>query len=143
MATIRQRENKWQVQVRRAGSRAVSRSFLLRKDACAWARQMEVQADKAGLPADPKRLKTVTLGELIKRYQAEITVGKRGARVEQAGRQPFVQRTVALPLARHPVRPAIIWTILARTLDVRVVESPHRWRPIKLSGDLGTEAKTV
>ena len=84
MATIRLRGLKWQVQVRRAGSRPISKSFHLRKDACAWARQIEAQADRVGLSADPRQLKSITLGDLIRRYQREITSHKRGARVENA-----------------------------------------------------------
>ena len=42
MATIRKRGAKWQVQIRRVGVRAM---FNVRKDAEAWARQMEVQAE--------------------------------------------------------------------------------------------------
>jgi hypothetical protein len=56
MATIRKRGAKWQVQIRRVGVRSVSRSFHVRKDAEAWARQMEVQADRCELPDDPKAL---------------------------------------------------------------------------------------
>lgn len=84
MATIRFRGSKWQVQIRRADSRPVSRSFRLRKDACAWARQIEAQADRAGIPADPKQLRSITLGDLISRYRSEITSQKRGAHVETA-----------------------------------------------------------
>jgi integrase len=84
MATIRQRGDKWQVQVRRIGAPPVSKSFVLRKDTDAWARLMEVKADRLDLPADPRALRKLNLGDLIKRYQAEITVKKRGARVEHA-----------------------------------------------------------
>ena len=63
MATIRKRGAKWQVQVRRAGCRPVSRSFLVLKHAEAWARQMEVQADRCELPSDPRALQQVTLGQ--------------------------------------------------------------------------------
>ncbi|KYH01610.1 hypothetical protein [Bradyrhizobium sp. DOA1] len=72
MATIRQRGKKWQVQVRRAGSGAVSKSFLRRKDADAWARQMEIQADRSELPADSGALKTLKLADLIIRYRQEV-----------------------------------------------------------------------
>ena len=54
MATIRQRGKKWQVQVRRAGSGAVSKSFLRRKDADARARKMEIRADRSDLPAEAR-----------------------------------------------------------------------------------------
>jgi integrase len=69
MATIRQRGKKWQVQVRRAGSGAVSKSFLRRKDADAWARQMEIRADRTDLPADIAVLKTLKLADLINGYR--------------------------------------------------------------------------
>jgi len=63
MATIRRRGVKWQVQFRRVGFRSVSRSFNVLKDAHAWARLMEVQADRRDLPGDPRALQQVTLGE--------------------------------------------------------------------------------
>jgi hypothetical protein len=56
MATIRKRGAKWQVQIRRVGVRPLSRSFNVRKDAEAWARFMEVQADRRDLPDDQKAL---------------------------------------------------------------------------------------
>jgi hypothetical protein len=66
MATIRKRGSKWQAQVRRSGHRGVSRSFILRNDAVAWAREMEeVRADRSELPLDTRVLKRITLAELI------------------------------------------------------------------------------
>src|SRR5262249_39078507 len=61
MATIRKRKHKWEVQIRRLGFRPISRSFRTSKDAQAWARYMEVQADRADLPADPKALQRTCL----------------------------------------------------------------------------------
>lgn len=37
------------------------------RDADAWARQTEVQADRRELPADPNQLRAITLGQLISR----------------------------------------------------------------------------
>ena len=45
MATLRKRGERWQVQVRRKGSPSLTRSFLLRSDAQAWAREQELEAD--------------------------------------------------------------------------------------------------
>lgn len=56
MASIRRRRDKWQVQIRRKGRGALSRSFHVLKDAEEWARHMEVQADRGDLPADPTAL---------------------------------------------------------------------------------------
>ncbi len=94
MATIRQRGGKWQVQVRRAGSGAVSKSFLRRKDADAWARQMEVRADRSDLPTDAGVLKKITLADLINRYLTEVTPKKRGAKIE---------RSVLAQMLRDPI----------------------------------------
>jgi hypothetical protein len=94
MATIRKRGAKWQVQVRRVGCRYASRSFYILKDAEAWARHIEVQADRCELPGDPKVLHRVTLGELVERYRDTISVNKRGYDVE---------RIVLTAFMRHPI----------------------------------------
>jgi hypothetical protein len=52
MATFRKRGDKWQVQVRLNGCPPISRSFLLKADAVAWARQTEVEADRRAIPVD-------------------------------------------------------------------------------------------
>jgi hypothetical protein len=76
MASIRKWRDKWQVQVRRKGCPHLSKSFINRKDAIAWARQMEVQADRRALPPDPKQLERITLAELVIRYRDSITPRK-------------------------------------------------------------------
>jgi len=59
MAAIRKRTHKWQVLIRR-NNLTTSRSFHHLKDAHAWARQMEVQADRGILLPDPKALDRLT-----------------------------------------------------------------------------------
>jgi integrase len=83
MATIRKRGDKYQVQVRRLGVGSVSKSFLVRKDAELWARQMEIRADRHELPTDRRILAQITLAELVRRYRDTVTVRKRGREVEQ------------------------------------------------------------
>lgn len=82
MATIRKHGNKWQVQVRRAGSPPVSRSFTLKADAELWARQTEIQADKRAIPVDPRVLDRTTVLELMQRYQDTVIPQKRCAKIE-------------------------------------------------------------
>jgi len=82
MATIRKHGNKWQVQVRRAGSPPVSRSFTLKADADVWARQMEIQADKRAIPADARMLDRTTVLDLMQRYQDTVIPQKRCAKIE-------------------------------------------------------------
>jgi integrase len=94
MVTIRKRGAKWQVQIRRVGFPSVTRSFLVRKDAEAWARQTEVQADRSELPNNLKVLHRITLGQLVERYRDTVSVKKRGYEVE---------RIVLTAFLRHPV----------------------------------------
>jgi hypothetical protein len=82
MATIRKHRDKWQVQIRRAGVRPMSKSFTLRKDALEWARHIERQADRHELPTDPRALQNVTFGDLIRRYRDTVTPRKKTARAE-------------------------------------------------------------
>lgn len=83
MATIRRRRDKWQVQIRRLGLRPISQSFHVLKDAEAWARHMEVQADRRDLPPDRKELERVTLGELVERYRTTVSMKKRSYEKER------------------------------------------------------------
>jgi hypothetical protein len=94
MATIRKRRTKWQVQIRRVGARHISRSFTVRRDAEAWARQMEVQVDRRDLPSDPKTLQRVTLGQLVERYRDTVSVRKRGYEVERIVLNAFLRHHI-------------------------------------------------
>lgn len=94
MATIRKRKDKWQVQVRRIGHMPFSKTFNIKKDAIAWARQTEVQADRAELPTDPKALQAVTLGELVRRYRDTVSVKKRAYENERVSLNAFLTHRI-------------------------------------------------
>ncbi|QNQ63904.1 hypothetical protein IB024_11370 [Brucella sp. 6810] len=72
MATIRKRNGKYQVQVRREGSQSISKTFLKLDDAKIWARLMEVEADQVGMPVDPKILAKTTVRTILERYRDEF-----------------------------------------------------------------------
>jgi len=78
MATIRKRGDRYQVQVRRRGVGALSKSFHVLKDAKAWAHQTEIQADRHDLPSDRKVLTQIALAELVTRYRDTVNIKKRG-----------------------------------------------------------------
>lgn len=46
MATIRKLRSKWQAQVRIKGHKPQAKSFTLRSDAVAWARQVETEIQR-------------------------------------------------------------------------------------------------
>lgn len=79
MASFRKRGGKWQVQVRLNGSPPLSRTFLTKADGQIWARLIEAEADRRGLPVGLKVLSTTTVRDIMVRYEAEVTPKKRGA----------------------------------------------------------------
>ncbi|GGE32353.1 integrase [Agaricicola taiwanensis] len=94
MATIRKHRDKFQVQIRRKGFPAISRSFNRMSDAKEWARQMESQADRRGMAGDPRELERITLFDVITRYRDTVTPTKRGHAVEHTFLTAFL---------RHPI----------------------------------------
>ena len=80
MASLRKRNGRWQVQVRRAGAASLTKTFDLKKDALAWARERERALDLGAGTNAPRLLEQMTFGDLLKRYGEEITPKKRGAK---------------------------------------------------------------
>jgi hypothetical protein len=94
MASIRKHRGKWQVRVRRAGLRPITKSFTVRSDALERARQMEIRADRCDLPDNPKQFQKITLADLVKRYRDEVSTGKKGREIETVVLNAFL---------RHPI----------------------------------------
>jgi hypothetical protein len=82
MASIRKRNGKFQVQIRRSGSPSISKTFHRRQEALVWAREMEVTADRSLLTFDPKALDKIRLCDLVRRYQDQVSPSKKGCEVE-------------------------------------------------------------
>ena len=98
MATIRKRGTSWQVQVRRRGCPPLNRTFGSRSDAITWARDKERAINRAELPLSQRELRAVTVGDLLDRYEREITSSKRGA-----DRERFKLRVLRAPSHRQGV----------------------------------------
>ena len=128
MATIRKRGQRWQVQVRRKGFPDRSRSFLVRADAVAWARQMEAQADRRGLPVDPKALECLTVSEVVERYRDSVVVTKKGRDVETAILNAFIRTNLAR-MRLSEINPAHF----ASYRDERL----QRVKPVTINRELG------
>ena len=82
LACIRKRKDKWQALVRRHGSRQIAKSFLSRKAAEQWARQMEIRIE-AGLPEHLAEVALHTFTDVVRRYEVEFSRKKRGHAVER------------------------------------------------------------
>lgn len=129
MATIRKRGNKWQVQVRRKGCAAISRTFILRSDAQAWARETEIKADRGEPFSVPRRGESaLSLATLVERYRDHIVPTKRGCVVETIILNAFLRSE----LAATPVR-TITAESVARYRDARL----KKVRPATINRELG------
>ncbi|ESZ36378.1 site-specific integrase [Mesorhizobium sp. L2C066B000] len=94
MATLRKRNGRWQVQVRRHGFPIQSRSFLSKADANEWARTIERQHDRHELGPDRKALKSMALYDLVIRYRDEVVPKKRGMVVETILLNRFLRHAI-------------------------------------------------
>ncbi len=99
MATIRKLRGRWQAQVRRRGVKPRCKSFDSKLEAEKWARDLEAQVDRFGVAPDTKILESTTLGQLLERYQREISPAKRGSvqeiqRIDVLRRHDLAYRTL-------------------------------------------------
>ncbi|QCL86708.1 site-specific integrase [Agrobacterium pusense] len=79
MATIRKLRGRWQAQIRRRGVKPRCKSFDTKHEAEKWALDLEAQVDRFGAAPDTKILESTTLGQLLERYQREVSPLKRGS----------------------------------------------------------------
>jgi integrase len=95
MASIRKRGDRWQAEVVK-GALRTAKTFRQKKSAEAWARQIETDIENGLLGKTPNK----TFGDLLDRYQREVSPGKRGAlfehhRINAVLRDPIAQIKLA------------------------------------------------
>ncbi|OUL72155.1 tyrosine-type recombinase/integrase [Paraburkholderia hospita] len=84
MATFRKRgPYQWEVQIRRRGYPAQSKTFTTKSEAEAWANMIESEMAR-GVWISRGEAETTTLYEALKRYEAEVVPSKRGAAQEES-----------------------------------------------------------
>ncbi len=101
MATFRKRNDRWHVQVRRAGYQTLTKSFTSKADAQKWARQVEVDIDSGRYNSPDNVLERTTLRDLMLRYRDEVTLKKRGQSSERIRIDAFLRHSwVHIPLSK-------------------------------------------
>jgi integrase len=95
MASFRQRGGKWQARVLRDGYPDQAKTFESKADAERWARAVESSIDK-GQFVDINEAQRTTLGDVIKRYLAEVTPTMKSAVADTIRLRALMRR----PLAR-------------------------------------------
>jgi len=101
MASLRKRNNRWQVQIRRTGLGTVSKTFNLKSDALNWARVMESKLERGDSLVNLQVLKETTLEGLINRYVTEILPNKKAVIQETSTIQLFLKEKFSkIPLSK-------------------------------------------
>ena len=98
MATFRKRNGKWHVQIRVKDYPSQTRTFISKKNAARWAREIENKIDQGNLFQSTTNRK-ITLRELAHRYIKEVLIHKRGKINETVilkafMRQKFVNKSI-------------------------------------------------
>ena len=127
MATFRKRGGKWHVQVRRKSAPSITRSFGLRSDALAWARQTELQADRRGLATAHKTLNNVLVADLVKRYRDEVVPRKRSAACERYLINAFL---------RHPIARLAVGQLTTESVSGYCAERLRAVKPTSIKREL-------
>ena len=76
MASIRNRNGKWQARITRKGQQPIAKSFLSKQDAERWARQVETEIDKGSYTNQVLADKSL-FKDVIERYIHEVTLTTR------------------------------------------------------------------
>lgn len=114
MATIRRRNNRYQVQIRRFGTKPLTKTFSLKADAERWARQTEVMADR-GITGSEICGKTL-LKELLHRYLERHAPYLKSKKQTESLVRLMIVRLGYLPVAN------ITNPLLAQYRDKRMLE---------------------
>lgn len=106
MASIRQRNGRWQARIIRKGHSSVAKTFNTKQDAERWARATEVALDQ-GLLTETVKPAGVTLAELMSRYVREVTPRMKGAKDDSIRLNALMRHAICeLPVAK--VTPRLI-----------------------------------
>ena len=91
MASLRRRNNRWEVRVRRSGHPTQTKTFTLKSDAQQWARKAEIALDKGEFLDNPKTI-FITLEDAVQRYLDEVATHHKGVDSERYRLGTIVKR---------------------------------------------------
>ena len=99
MASIRNRNNKWQARVIRKGHNTITKTFLTRQDAEKWARSLEIEIDR-GTYINKSYAEKTQFKEILQKYLNDIVPQMRSAdsqaiRVRKLMKHPIAEVNMA------------------------------------------------
>ena len=124
MATIRKRDRKWHVQIRRSGY-SKTRTFTHKADAHTWARLVEREIDTDGLNSGADKLRRTLVKDLINRYREEISKKKKGSSAE-GYRLNTLQKYLPISLSLAQVTSRQVAQYRDQRLDLVKSSTVHR-----------------
>ena len=100
MASIRKRNGRWQVQIRRTGHLSLNRSFIQKINAVRWIREMEIDLDQNGLVSKGYKLLDMKFSQILCRYRDEIIIHKKSAESESY----FIGCLLKHEISKYPIK---------------------------------------
>jgi integrase len=94
MATIRRRNNKWQVIIRKDNFKIIYKTFILKEDAVKWARDIEIKIEQ-GLYQDLSLTKLTKLKDVLIQYRDKVSVNKKGYEQEHYKINKIIRSDIA------------------------------------------------
>ncbi|WP_068320922.1 site-specific integrase [Polynucleobacter yangtzensis] len=94
MASIRNRNGKWQARITRKGQEAVAKSFHSKQDAEKWARQLETEIDKGSYTNTTLAERTL-FKDVIERYVQEVTLKTRSMKEDAYRLKALARHSIA------------------------------------------------
>ena len=111
MASLRKRNNRWEVRVRRIGHPTQTKTFTLKSDAQQWAREAEIALEKGEI-LHKQKVSSITLEEAIKQYLDEVAIHHKGvtseryrlwAMVDRLGKNKLITSITSKDIASYKV----------------------------------------
>lgn len=106
MASIRKRNNKWQVRIAAKGFPSETKTFNTKTEAQKWAREIESSMDR-GSYQDFSQANDLLFSDVLQRYLEEVTPTKRGAQRESESIR-FMRRHKMASYSMSKLTPAVI-----------------------------------
>lgn len=105
MASIRNRNNKWQARVIRKGHNTITKTFLTKQDAEKWARSIEIEIDRGSYINTDFAQKTL-FKEILQKYLDDVAPNMRSAdnqaiRVRKLMKHPIAEVNMAQLSPKH------------------------------------------
>ena len=120
MASILKRNDKWFVRVRKHGQPSQSKTFTIKQDAQRWAVMIERQIDQGLVGCVDK---SITLGDLLKRYLKEVTPYKKSRDKETWRIKALLKRSIS-----GVGLPNLTSTIISNFKTLRLVDGARTTR---------------